>query len=288
MKSFLPHVLYPILLALPVGGAAWVYAVADVPVMVLASGAVAAAGAVIWLLEYLLPYDENWKPEGWRLGLDVLHTAVSSVIAGAMKTAVMLGLAMWLDPHLGLGLWPSSWPLWAQVVLAVPVADLGIYLGHRWMHTSNIGWRVHAVHHSPSKLHFWASARTHPFNAVVKVVCESGPLLVLGIGPDAYAFWLIFMSVNGMLEHANIELRPGVLSYVLATNIVHRGHHSRERAWSDSNYGNTTMLWDLLFGTFKMPKAPVHEVGAGGYAIPENYSAHLAAPFVLSRFEVRE
>ena len=51
------------------------------------------------------------------------------------------------------------------------------------------------------------------------------------------------------------------------------------------NYGNMTMIWDQLFGTYFKPPRRAADVGAAGYDIPEGYLAHLTVPFVLRRFE---
>ncbi len=56
---------------------------------------------------------------------------------------------------------------------------------------------------------------------------------------------------------------------------------------SNRNFGNTTMVWDQLFGTFFLPddRPPREDVGVADAAIPENYLWHMAAPFLLQRFE---
>lgn len=288
MRNFLSRLLYPTILVGSVVAAASIHAATELPILLVGVGVVVTSGALVWALELAMPYTRAWRPSGRHLRLDMLHTAVSSIVAQPVKALILLALATFAHPHVGLGLWPTEWPFALQVVLAIPLADLGIYLGHRLMHVTDVGWRVHAVHHSTAKLHFWAGARSHPFNVAVKIILESGTLLLLGIQPEVYALWLVFMSVNGLLQHANVDLRPGVLSYVLATNIVHRVHHARDIALSSSNFGNVTMVWDRLFGTFRLPSEPVTDVGAAGYDIPERYGAHLLAPFVLPRFESDE
>jgi sterol desaturase/sphingolipid hydroxylase (fatty acid hydroxylase superfamily) len=284
----LSHLLYPILLLGSVLAAAGLHQVVALPLVLVAGVVLAATGAIIWGLELLHPYQRGWRPTGRLVLLDVIHTGVSSTISRLLKALILLALATLAQPHMGLGWWPTEWPVVAQLALAIPLADFGIYLGHRVMHVTELGWRIHAVHHSPTKLHFWAAARSHPFNVIVKMVAESGTLLLLGIQPDVYALWLVFMTANGLLQHANVDLHPGVLSHVLATNVVHRVHHARDLALSSSNFGNVTTIWDRIFGTLRLPSQPVTEVGAAGYAIPERYGAHLLTPFVLPRFESSE
>lgn len=245
-------------------------------------------GMLVWALEFILPYEASWKPTRRVLLLDMLHTLVSSqLVAPVLKAsiaALVIAIFTTKGVPIGLGVWPNHWPLALQLLIAVPLADVGVYFAHRWMHATNPGWRIHAVHHSPTGLHFWASARTHPFNAALTLLMEISPLLLLGIGPRAFTLWLVYMSVNGLLQHSNVDFRPGPLSLFLATNEAHRLHHSIDLAHAHSNFGNTTMVWDQLFRTFQKTTSPIRNIGTHGYAIPERYWTHLLSPFVLNRF----
>ena len=60
-------------------------------------------------------------------------------------------------------------------------------------------------------------------------------------------------AANGILEHANIRLwapLDRVASLVWVTPNVHKIHHSRQRAETNSNYGNVLTIYDRLLGTF--------------------------------------
>jgi sterol desaturase/sphingolipid hydroxylase (fatty acid hydroxylase superfamily) len=59
-------------------------------------------------------------------------------------------------------------------------------------------------------------------------------------------------AANGILEHGNIRIwnpLDRVLSLVWVTPNVHKIHHSRELAETNSNYGNVT-IYDRMLGTF--------------------------------------
>ncbi|HMV69822.1 MAG TPA: sterol desaturase family protein, partial [Myxococcota bacterium] len=169
-------------------------------------------------------------------------------------------------------------PLPAQVAAAVVIADLGAWLAHRWMHKSELGWRIHQVHHSATALHVLAAARTHPLNAALTSGAELTPLVLLGLPPDALACWTVIKVVNGLLQHSNVAIDPGWLGEVLATAEAHRWHHSAAREESDTNFGNTTVLWDRLAGTRLAPtdRRPGADVGVPGPG--DGYLDHLLAP----------
>jgi sterol desaturase/sphingolipid hydroxylase (fatty acid hydroxylase superfamily) len=98
----------------------------------------------------------------------------------------------------------------------------------------------------------------------------------------------VVKGTNGLLQHSNVSFASdGVWSTVLATPEVHRWHHSAVLEESCTNFGNTTVIWDRVFGTLHLPtdRQPSTDVGIAGTMIPENYWSHLVAPFVLRQYE---
>jgi hypothetical protein len=76
-------------------------------------------------------------------------------------------------------------------------------------------------------------------------------------------------------------MRFGFLNYVIATNELHRWHHSRIIQESNANYGSDTAMWDLLFGTFFWPKkSRVEAIGVMNENYPENFKGQMEAPLV--------
>ena len=61
---------------------------------------------------------------------------------------------------------------------------------------------------------------------------------------------------------------------------MHRWHHSRDRTESEANYGNALIVWDVVFGTRRLPdRAPPLDVGLAGKPYPSAYGAQILAPF---------
>ncbi len=239
----------------------------------------------LWGLERVQPFSREWQPSRSTLLLDIAHSLFSSgAVAAVVRTAalwfvVALGGALttsWSSP-----LAPSAWPIPLQLVLAVILGDLGAYAAHRWMHHSAFGWRLHAVHHTARQLHVFAAGRTHPFNAALVLTAETLPALLLGLDPITIALMTAFKSTNGQLQHANLDLRPGWLSGVLTTCENHRWHHSSDARLGEHNFGNSTMIWDRLFGTFHLPAevAAGDRVGLDDADVPEQFAAHMTLPF---------
>jgi sterol desaturase/sphingolipid hydroxylase (fatty acid hydroxylase superfamily) len=277
------YLLYPLLLLSATTSCYWLMQLGHSPIRSMIA-VIIVCNAIIWFYEWLYPYKIEWRPSRQVLLLDIAHTLVSArVITPLIKVFIVYMLSQFA--FLNLEVWPHHLPMIWQVVIAIILGDLTIYIFHRWMHSSDLGWKIHVVHHSPSKLHFWASARSHPINVAFTYLFEVGLLMILGTSIEALSIWTVFMSLNGLFQHCNIDLKPGILNSILATSDVHRIHHSTNWDESNSNFGNTTVLWDRLFGTYKKPSHSINKVGIVNHLIPENYLAHLKAPFKLDGFK---
>ncbi len=284
----LAAVLYPALL---LGGCALASALLHYRLGEAVTGALTllVVVAVLSFFEHVMPYTPAWRPNRRTVRIDLTHSLISAAVASPLVRITGVVFAAWLGGKLsgllGSTLWPSTWPLALQVALGVIVADFGVYWAHRWMHATSVGWRVHAVHHSPTRLYAVAGGRSHPLNAIFTLTSEAVPVVLLGITPEAYMLLLVFKAVNGMLQHSNIAMTPGPLSYVIATSDVHRFHHATDLRESNSNFGNATMIWDHVFGTFYLPhRRPAASVGIADADVPESYFAHLLTPFTLDRY----
>ena len=290
IRRSIRYTCYPGMLALSLL-ACWQLQVAGTHTLLHTGGVVLIAALVLLLLEVVAPHSPRWRPVARSATLDVVHSLVAAGLITPLGRALLLStvvvVAARSSQWLGSPIWPHDWPLPAQLALAILAADFGAYWGHRLMHLSQLGWRIHALHHTPEGLNVFAAGRTHPFNAVVIIGAETTMVLALGIPLPALALLTVYKAVNGLLQHANIDLEPGPLSRLLATSEVHRWHHSRVLEESNRNFGNGTMIWDQLFGTFFLPngRRPSLDTGIEETDIPETYLAHLASPFLWSRYQ---
>ena len=128
-------------------------------------------------------------------------------------------------------------------------------------------WRFHRVHHSDPFVDVTTSFRTHPVEIAWRHLWLFVTVWILGVPAAAVVVFRVLSAVNGIFEHANIRVRPAVdtaLSWVWVTPQMHKVHHSRDQAETDTNYGNLLALPDRLFGTFVPTKRALsRDVRAG-------------------------
>jgi sterol desaturase/sphingolipid hydroxylase (fatty acid hydroxylase superfamily) len=284
MRSLLRYGLYPAVMLSGLWAALWLGARWGESVAV---GLINAASmGLVAFLEWRYPYRARWASLDADFPADVWHMLVSMIGAAALVRALLFGLlyqgASALSAGLGASLWPLFWPLWAQLLLALAVAEFGYYWCHRLGHEWGAMWRLHATHHSVRRLYWLNSGHFHPLDVALNYACEVAPLILLGAPAEVMLLFSVFTGLNGMLKHSNLPQSLGVLRYVISAAEAHRWHHSKDPREGNTNYGSNLSLWDWLFGTFYLPsdREPPEDIGlSGDVSFPRGFLAQLASPF---------
>ncbi len=144
-------------------------------------------------------------------------------------------------------------PLWIEVVLAIAILDLAIWIQHLITHKIPVLWRFHRVHHSDRDIDVTTALRFHPVEIAFSMLLKIGVVYLLGPAALAVILFEIILNGTAMFNHANIRLPKGVdalVRIVLVTPDMHRVHHSVKRHEHDSNYGFSLAIWDRIFGTY--------------------------------------
>jgi sterol desaturase/sphingolipid hydroxylase (fatty acid hydroxylase superfamily) len=95
--------------------------------------------------------------------------------------------------------------------------------------------------------------RQHPVETVWRVWWQLPAILLLGLPLWVVAVYVTISGLNAQLEHANLRIPSRwdrILRLLVVTPHMHKVHHSREQAETDSNYANLFSIWDRLFGTY--------------------------------------
>lgn len=233
----------------------------------------------LFFLERAMPHEKSWLRNDGQVLPDLAHTLLNKgLVQILVVTATAMGAAEALAPE-GGGIWPTEWPLAAQVLLGLVVAEFGLYWAHRLAHEIPFLWRFHAVHHSVTRLWFFNTGRFHFMDTALSIVL-SQPLLFLAGAPKEVFIWVSGITAFiGILTHCNVEMRFGFLNYIFNTPGLHRWHHSMDLREGNKNYGENLILWDLLFGThFNEPRRPPADIGIKD-PMPASFTGQLIQPF---------
>lgn len=294
-RRFLSRAVFPGTLALMIGLAVtafrWEFPVEGV-VLVLA---LATAGVTLFL-EWYHPHADLWRKNRQDVPTDVLHMLLSEMlppqIFNALCFTALAAASAWIAESTGFGPWPHAWPLVAQLALALVVGEFTYYWWHRLCHEVPLLWRLHATHHSAPRLYWLNAGRFHPLDTIIGYALQATPLLLLGADAEVMGLFALFTAIHGVFQHGNIDVRLGPLNYVFSMSELHRWHHSQNLEDANANYGGNLILWDMVFGTRRLPADRDHQpedVGLHGMGnFPTTYLGQLASPFTWRRIKEAE
>jgi sterol desaturase/sphingolipid hydroxylase (fatty acid hydroxylase superfamily) len=169
-------------------------------------------------------------------------------------------------------------PLWVQAITILILSDFTGYWMHRAFHRGRL-WRFHAIHHSSTHLDWLSSVRGHPVNDAVTKIVTTLPILLLGFAPKAVLWLVPVLTLMAVLAHANVDWDwPRPLRWMLASPVFHRWHHTSEAEGGNSNFAPFFPIWDILFGTWYMPKGRVPERFGTETPVPAGIIGQLLFP----------
>ncbi len=229
--------------------------------------------------EKLFPRHRGQALRRPQLAGDVAH-ALTAPITQAITLAVAVPLAFasfaWLP---GLALRPivSMIPPVALPFVGIALFDLAIYWTHRWGHEVPFLWRFHSIHHSTEHLDWISGFRNHPLDGAF-IAPAFVFLLSAGFSAEFSGALAVVQIVTGLFLHANVRWRWRWLHRIVITPEFHHWHHANERDAHNSNYSVFLPLWDIIFGTYFMPKDRRPQVYGVDEFVPEGLLPQLAHP----------
>lgn len=278
MTRVLPYVWYPLVVTAAIASFAAMLA-HDVTLLVALYSTIVLAGVAIVTVEFVTPERADWKPHASDVRTDALYMVVVQIVTPRLLTMLaVVSIARAVhDPSSGP--WPHQWPVAAQTLLMVLAVDFMRYWLHRACHTFSPLWRLHEVHHSPDILYTLNTARFHPVEKLLHFCLDSLPFLLLGVAPQVIAAYFLLYAVNGFFQHSNARIRYGFLNYLVASAETHRWHHARDPKTASCNFSNTTIIWDLLFRTWYLPRNSTLDVGIMDRSYPRKFWPQMIVPF---------
>ena len=222
---------------------------------------------------------------------DIGHYISIVVATGLIRPLLVLGglwIAAQLMPLVENGLWPHHWPFVIQLIWVMVVLEAVTYWVHRLQHRVPVLWRFHCIHHSAHRLYWLNTVRFHFVDILMNAIPGFGLLIVLGVNEEVLMAGLLVTAVIGLFQHGNLKTRIGWLNWIFSMAELHRWHHSNIAAESNSNYGQSIILWDIVFGTRFLPEDREQPaiIGMNFPAhFPDKFLPQLLAPVMWKQYE---
>ncbi len=260
---------------------------------------VAGLGGIVFFfvvlhgIEVLFPrHEQPLRRPG--LSVDLLWAVVGTWFRVAASALVLLVVAS----ALGVGRGPDAidevpglfktqladLPPLVHALLGGLIYDFLLYWMHRLFHTVPTLWRFHAIHHSIRVMDWAVGGRNHPVQEVAFSVVPGLIVIGLGFDPLTVAGLAVVFAVIMPFIHTNVRWRLWPLRGIVITPEFHHWHHADDpEAW-DTNFSAHLPLWDLLFGTYYMPKDKRPVSYGSPDPVPEDFAGQLVYPFAPDRF----
>ena len=254
-------------------------------------GAILGFGLLEALVEMRPKHSDRAKrwPTNWAL------TALNIALLGALPVSALL-ISDFAQGR-GIGLLNSlNLPLWATVIAGILIFSLQSWAVHYAMHHVPVLWRLHRVHHTDTHMDISTTVRFHPVEFLVQLPISAAVILLTGAPPAAVMLNELFDAAINVFSHSNIRLPCWIdraMSRIIVTPHVHRIHHSTKVAETNSNFGATLPLWDILFGTYRTKTADQLAAQPIGLTEMQDRRAYslwwaLTLPFRPIRMHVKE
>lgn len=241
---------------------------------------------ILWGLERLYP---KGRPVPLASQLRSIRFWLFSAVAGAAFTTAFGVLRGWLPAEpiytLPLVSWIQASPApWLAFIIG-PLGFAVVYdFFNYWMHRAQhrFFWRLHAIHHSIENLSA-VNSYFHPTEELFRIAFITAPMTLL-FGVEAAGvtvFSTVLIGAWGYYLHAPVRFNVGRIGRrLLADNLWHRIHHSRESQHFDRNFGTSVTIWDQLFGTAYFPRPDEWpDTGVPGEPEPATVGDFLFGPF---------
>lgn len=205
---------------------------------------------VILGLEWVHERHSDWRMNRQEFVTDLYYSVLSATVISWISTKLAEDPLAAIKASLGIKTaWVTAMPWLAQVALAIFILEFGQYWMHRLMHNWTPFWLTHAPHHHITQLNAAKGAVGNP----IELFLISLSVLAL-FDFDKTALFAAFntMGVISVFAHANVRSDPPIwYSFVFTTIRHHSLHHSTDYEATRCNYGNSLILLDRMFGTYK-------------------------------------
>ena len=145
---------------------------------------------LVWLIEIILPWKKQQKVLRQDFWLDSFYLLFNFILFSLIGYNALsnLGVAVFDDLLHFFGLENTvafeiqTFPVWAQLLIMLVVADLIQWNIHRLLHSSDTLWKFHQVHHSVKEMGFSAHFRFHFMETIIYKTLQYIPLAMIGFG----------------------------------------------------------------------------------------------------------
>jgi sterol desaturase/sphingolipid hydroxylase (fatty acid hydroxylase superfamily) len=209
---------------------------------------------VVLLLELVFERHAGWRMNKREFFTDLFYVVLSATVIAWLSQKGAEDPLKALKASLGITTkWLAHVPWLAQVGLVIFIIEFGQYWMHRLMHNWTPFWLTHAPHHHLTQLN---AAKGAVGNPIELFLISLSVLALFDFDNTALFAALNTTGVISTFAHANVRSNPPIWYSFFFTTIRHHSlHHSTDYDSTRANYGNSLILLDRVFGTYREGEA---------------------------------
>lgn len=202
-------------------------------------------------LEQLFERHEGWRLTHKEFATDLFYLALQyTAIGWATETLADKPLASFKE-SIGISTeWAMQMPFLLQVAFVIFLYEFGQYWMHRLMHDWYPAWLTHAPHHHITQLNAMKGSVGNPIELFL---ISLSVIAIFDLDTAALFCGFNVLTVVSTFAHANVRSDPPLFYSYIFTTIRHHSLHHTALSYEDTrcNYGNSLILLDRIFGTFR-------------------------------------
>jgi len=207
------------------------------------------------VLAVLLLEGVHERHAGWRMNrqeflTDLFYNVLSATVISWLTVKLAEDPLAAAKASLGISTqWAMQMPWLVQVALVLVLIEFGQYWMHRLMHNAHPFWMTHAVHHHITQLN---AAKGAVGNPIELFLISLSVVALFDLDKTAIFAALNTTGVIAVFAHANVRSDPPRWYSFFFTTIRHHSlHHSTDYESTRCNFGNSLILLDRIFGTYR-------------------------------------
>lgn len=206
--------------------------------------------AIVLALELVHERHASWRMNRREFFTDLFYVILDTTVIAWVATKLADEPMSAAKHSLGISTpWAMHMPFVAQVALVVFLVEFGQYWMHRLMHNQSFFWSTHAPHHHLTQLNAMKGAVGNPIELVL-ISLSVVAFFDLPLTAEFCAFNIL--GIISTFAHANTKFDPPKWYAFFFTTIQnHSLHHSVGYEETRCNFGNSLILLDRVFGTFR-------------------------------------
>lgn len=205
---------------------------------------------VVLLLEFVHERHSGWRMNRQEFFTDLFYVVLSATVISWLTQTLAEDPLLAAKSALGISTkWMAAVPWLAQVAMVIVILEFGQYWMHRLMHNWTPFWLTHAPHHHLTQLN---AAKGAVGNPIELFLISLSVLAFFDFDKTALFAGLNTLNVIATFAHANVRSDPPIWYSFFFTTIRHHSlHHSTDYEATRCNYGNSLILLDRIFGTYR-------------------------------------